>query len=118
MEMIVLDEELKTAMRLLGARNIGELGLQHVSTYEPISEASGVKSNADVGYISVEHASVAATNLRRPFSEALEHKPQYPTVWPYTSSLPAFSHDSPAPLLWNYDELLCLIWMEADDQFP
>lgn len=29
---LVLDEELKTAMRLLGAHNIGELGLQHVST--------------------------------------------------------------------------------------
>ena len=29
---LVLDEELKTAMRLLGAHDIGELGLQHVST--------------------------------------------------------------------------------------
>ena len=27
----VLDEELKTAMRLLGAHNVQELGLQHVS---------------------------------------------------------------------------------------
>lgn len=28
---VVLDEELKTAMRLLGAHNVRELGLHHVS---------------------------------------------------------------------------------------
>ena len=29
--MIVLEEELATAMRLLGARNVQELGMKHVS---------------------------------------------------------------------------------------
>lgn len=70
-------------MRLLGASNTGELGLQYVSTYQPISDAPGMEYRvADVGYLSAKYASVATADLRWPLyktghmdvGEILEHK--------------------------------------------
>ena len=96
MEMTVLDEELKTAMRLLGTRNIEGLGSQYVSTYQYILEAILFEYRAtDICHLLAKYASIATPNLRRPIhtretvhgnvGEALKHKHQYTTIWIWTS---------------------------------
>ena len=67
METIVLEEELKTAMRLLGARSIEELSPQYVSIYQPISEAIVLEHRiAKIRHLLAKYPSIEAPDLRRP----------------------------------------------------
>lgn len=101
-------------MRLLGAGSIGELGSQHVGTYQSIREAIISEYRfAHICHHLAKYASIATPDLRRfvytretpyvDFGEALKQKHQHNMVWLWTS-VAAFSHEPPLPLLGSYHE--------------